>query len=106
MAVRPILLYPDPILKQVAIQVEAVDEPTVAVIQDLVDTMLDSGHSVGVAAPQIGELIRFVVVDVSSMNTSRCALVRIRGMRYWHQTWRSRRTRARPRSVAISDFFI
>jgi len=65
MAVRPILLYPDPILKQVAIQVESVDEPTVAVIQDLVDTMLDSGHSVGVAAPQIGELVRVVVVDVS-----------------------------------------
>jgi len=65
MAVRPILLYPDPMLKQVAIQVESVDEPTVAVIQDLVDTMLDSGHSVGVAAPQIGELIRVVVVDVS-----------------------------------------
>ncbi|MDG5468859.1 peptide deformylase [Deltaproteobacteria bacterium IMCC39524] len=65
MAVRPILLYPDPILKQVARQVETVDEPTVAVIQDLVDTMLDSGHSVGVAAPQIGELVRVVVVDVS-----------------------------------------
>ena len=65
MAVRPILLYPDPILKQVAIQVESVDEPTVAVIHDLVDTMHDSGHSVGVAAPQIGELVRVVVVDVS-----------------------------------------
>ena len=65
MAVRPILLYPDPILKQVAVQVESVDESTVGVIQDLVDTMLDSGHSVGVAAPQIGELIRVVVVDVS-----------------------------------------
>ena len=65
MAVRPILLYPDPILKQVAVQVESVDEATILVIQDLVDTMLDSGHSVGVAAPQIGELIRVVVVDVS-----------------------------------------
>ena len=65
MAVRPILLYPDPILKQVAIQVESVDVPAIAVIQDLVDTMLDSGHSVGVAAPQIGDLIRVVVVDVS-----------------------------------------
>jgi len=65
MAVRPILLYPDPILKQVAVQVESVDEATILVIKDLVDTMLDSGHSVGVAAPQIGELIRVVVVDVS-----------------------------------------
>jgi peptide deformylase len=65
MAVRPILLYPDPILKQVAEPVETVDESVVDVIQDLVDTMLESGHSVGVAAPQIGELCRVVVVDVS-----------------------------------------
>jgi peptide deformylase len=65
MAVRPILLYPDPILKQVAEHVDSVDERVVAVIQDLVDTMLDSGHSVGVAAPQIGELVRVLVVDVS-----------------------------------------
>jgi len=65
MAVRPILIYPDPILKQVTEPVEAVDETVVEVIQDLVDTMLDSGHSVGVAAPQIGVLCRAVVVDVS-----------------------------------------
>ena len=65
MAVCPILVYPDPILKQVAEAVGAVDDTVVAVIQDLVDTMRDSGHSVGVAAPQIGELVRVVVVDVS-----------------------------------------
>ncbi len=65
MAVRSILIYPDPILKQVADPVEAVDESAVAVIQDLVDTMVDSGHSVGIAAPQIGVLRRVLVVDVS-----------------------------------------
>jgi peptide deformylase len=65
MAVRSILLYPDPILKQVAEAVTEVDERVIAIIQDLVDTMIDSGHSVGVAAPQIGVLQRVVVVDVS-----------------------------------------
>jgi len=65
MAVRPILFYPDPMLKQVAKSVEELDETVVAVIQDLVDTMIDAGHSVGVAAPQIGVLRRVVVVDVS-----------------------------------------
>ena len=65
MAVRSILLYPDPILKQVAESVDVLDETVVTVIQDLVDTMIDSGHSVGVAAPQIGVLRRVVVVDVS-----------------------------------------
>lgn len=65
MAVRPILLYPDPILKQVAEPVSAVNSTAVTVVQDLVDTMIDSGHSVGVAAPQIGVLLRIVVIDVS-----------------------------------------
>jgi peptide deformylase len=65
MAVCSILLYPDPILKQVAEPVTEVDESAVAVIQDLVDTMVDSGHSVGIAAPQIGVLRRVLVVDVS-----------------------------------------
>lgn len=65
MAVRSIRTYPDPILKQVAEAVEALDESVVTVIQDLVDTMVASGHSVGVAAPQIGVLRRVVVVDVS-----------------------------------------
>ncbi len=65
MAVRSIRVYPDPILKQVSQPVEEVDESIVEIIQDLVDTMVDAGHSVGVAAPQIGVLRRVVVVDVS-----------------------------------------
>ncbi|MEJ2492590.1 MAG: peptide deformylase [Desulfuromonadales bacterium] len=65
MAVRPIRVYPDPILKQVAEPVRKIDASVVEVIQDLVDTMVDAGHSVGVAAPQIGVLQRVVVVDVS-----------------------------------------
>ncbi len=71
MAVRPIRVYPDPILKQVADPVEQIDESLVEVVQDLVDTMLDAGHSVGVAAPQIGVLQRVVVVDVSKSKLGR-----------------------------------
>ena len=65
MAVRTILFYPDPVLKQVAEPVAEGDETALAIIQDLVDTMVDAGHSVGVAAPQIGILRRVMVVDVS-----------------------------------------
>ena len=65
MAVRSILVYPDPILKQVAETVAEIDDTIVGVVQDLVDTMRDAGHSVGVAAPQIGVLQRILVVDVS-----------------------------------------
>ncbi len=65
MAVRPIRVYPDPVLKRVAEAVKEVDSSVVDVIQDLVDTMVDAGHSVGVAAPQIGVSQRILVVDVS-----------------------------------------
>ena len=71
MAVRTIRVYPDPILKQVAEPVEEIDESVVEVVQDLVDTMLDADHSVGVAAPQIGVLQRVMVVDVSNSKLGR-----------------------------------
>ncbi|PLX88693.1 MAG: peptide deformylase [Desulfuromonas sp.] len=65
MAVKKVLLYPDPLLKQVCTEVDVVDDEVDDLLQDLVDTMVDAGHSVGVAAPQIGALRRAVVVDVS-----------------------------------------
>lgn len=71
MAVCPIVLYPDPILKQVAAPVAEVDAVALAVMQDLLDTMVESGHSVGVAAPQIGVSLRIVVVDVSKSKLGR-----------------------------------
>ena len=71
MAVRTIRVYPDPILKRVAEPVEEIDESVAGVVKDLVDTMLGAGHSVGVAAPQIGVLQRVVVVDVSKSKLGR-----------------------------------
>ena len=71
MAVRSIRVYPDPVLKQVAEPVAEIDASVVGIIQDLVDTMLEAGHSVGVAAPQIGVLRRVAVVDVSHSKLGR-----------------------------------
>ncbi len=65
MAVREILLYPDPRLKMACEPILEIDAEVEALLDDLVDTMVESGHSVGVAAPQIGVIRRAVVVDVS-----------------------------------------
>ena len=65
MAVRSILIYPDPLLKQAAAPVAEFDASVVDLIEDLVDTMQAAGHSVGIAAPQLGDLRRVAVVDVS-----------------------------------------
>ena len=63
MAVRPVLRFPHPSLKQVARTVgESADVERIA--RDLVDTMRSFGHCVGIAAPQIDELVRVIVVDV------------------------------------------
>ena len=71
MAARDIILYPDPILKTVCEPVQNLDEAADALVRDLLDTMVESGHSVGVAAPQIGVTRRVVVVDVSKSKLGR-----------------------------------
>ncbi|HKJ35832.1 MAG TPA: peptide deformylase [Solirubrobacterales bacterium] len=64
MAVRDVLLYPDPRLKQVCAPAQPQEAERVGA--DLLETMRDFGHCVGIAAPQIGELVRVAVVDVSA----------------------------------------
>jgi peptide deformylase len=63
MAVRDVLLYPDPALKQVAAPARANEIETAST--DLLDTMRSFGHCVGLAAPQLGDLVRIVAVDVT-----------------------------------------
>jgi peptide deformylase len=62
--VREVLVYPDPALKQVAREVHEAGE-IARVREDLVDTMDAFGHCVGLAATQLGEMVRIVVVDVT-----------------------------------------
>jgi peptide deformylase len=66
MAVREVLRYPDPALKQTAREL-AGDEAAEAarVAADLLDTLRSFPGCVGLAAPQLGELVRMVAVDVS-----------------------------------------
>jgi len=71
MAVRDILIYPDARLKTVCTPVPPGDATVDALVQDLIDTMLAAGHSVGVAAPQIGDTRRVAVVDVSKSKLGR-----------------------------------
>jgi peptide deformylase len=60
--VREVLLYPDRALKEVCVPAQA--DEIEAVGRDLLDTMRSFGHCVGLAAPQLGELVRMIVVDV------------------------------------------
>jgi peptide deformylase len=63
LAVRQVLRYPHPALKQVARPAEPADVERVGA--DLLDTMRSFPRCVGIAAPQIDELVRMVAVDVT-----------------------------------------
>jgi peptide deformylase len=66
MAVRPVLLTPDPRLKTICPPVADISDDVLAAAQDLLDTM-DAGppRTVGIAAPQIGVMTRLTIVDTS-----------------------------------------
>ncbi|MFO7766162.1 MAG: peptide deformylase [Pelovirga sp.] len=64
MSVREILHYPDPLLKKKSVPVTAFDEALKQLAQDMVETMYDA-PGVGLAAPQVGELLRLIVLDCS-----------------------------------------
>lgn len=66
MPARAVLRYPHPALKQTASPLEPNRrDEIVRVASDLVDTMRAHPGCVGLAAPQLGDLVRMLVVDVT-----------------------------------------
>ena len=64
MAIRPILTVPDPVLKQVSKRVDAVTDATRALMDDMLETMY-AAPGIGLAAVQIGEPVRVIVMDLA-----------------------------------------
>ena len=56
--------YGDPVLKSVASQVDDVDGKIVRLVDDMFDTLIDSGNGIALAAPQIGVQKQVVVWDI------------------------------------------
>lgn len=65
MAIRKILKYGEPSLRQPSKEVHKVSAKVKALVADMYDTMY-ANNGVGLAAPQIGENYRIFVVDCSS----------------------------------------
>jgi peptide deformylase len=65
MAIRPILVAPDPRLKQKSAPVEGgVNDAHRALMDDMLETMYDA-PGIGLAAIQIGEPLRIIVMDLA-----------------------------------------
>ncbi|MGD2116015.1 MAG: peptide deformylase [Acidobacteriota bacterium] len=62
--IRPIRIYPDPVLRVRCPEVEAFDDELRRLADDMVETMHDA-PGIGLAAPQVGVETRLIVVDLS-----------------------------------------
>ena len=63
MAVRPVRIYGDPVLRQKALPVETFDGTLAALAADMRETM-HAYRGIGLAANQVGVLQRLLVIDV------------------------------------------
>ena len=70
MAVREILKIPHPLLRQRAKRVRRADKRLLALAYDMVETMRDAG-GVGLAANQVGELRRLIVIQLPEEEEAR-----------------------------------
>lgn len=64
MAVLPIIVAPDPRLKKVAEPVKKVDAEVRRLMDDMLETMYKA-PGIGLAAPQVGQLKRVIVIDIA-----------------------------------------
>lgn len=65
MSIRKILKYGDPVLRQKSKEITKISKKIQILAEDMLDTMY-ANNGVGLAAPQVGELLRLVVIDVST----------------------------------------
>jgi len=64
MARLPIVIAPDPVLKQVCTPVETIDEEVRTRLDDMLETMY-AAPGIGLSAPQVADTRRLIVCDVA-----------------------------------------
>ncbi|MGB3502659.1 MAG: peptide deformylase [Mesorhizobium sp.] len=64
MSIKPLIILPDPLLRLKSAPVERIDAPLLKFADDMLDTMYDA-PGIGLAAIQVGEPVRLVVIDLA-----------------------------------------
>ncbi len=64
MPIKPLVILPDPVLRLVSKPVERIDAPLLALADDMLATMYDA-PGIGLAAIQVGEPLRMLVIDLA-----------------------------------------
>ena len=70
MTIKPLIILPDPILRQASAPIERVDQTLLSLADDMLDTMYDA-PGIGLAAIQIGVPRRVVVIDLAKEGEDR-----------------------------------
>ncbi|MBN7808507.1 peptide deformylase [Agrobacterium rosae] len=74
MTIKPLIILPDPLLRQQSKPIEQVDAEIVRLADDMLDTMYDA-PGIGLAAIQIGVPRRMLVIDISREDEDRKPVV-------------------------------
>ncbi len=74
MTIKPLIILPDPILRQVSKPIETIDSEVKKLADDMLETMYDA-PGIGLAAIQIGVARRMLVLDVSKDGEDKQPLV-------------------------------
>ena len=74
MTIKPLIILPDPILRQVSKPIETMDSEVKKLADDMLETMYDA-PGIGLAAIQIGVARRMLVLDVSKDGEDKKPLV-------------------------------
>ncbi len=74
MTIKPLIILPDPLLRQVSKPVERVDSDIQRLADDMLETMYDA-PGIGLAAIQIGVARRMLVIDVAREGEEKQPLV-------------------------------
>jgi peptide deformylase len=64
MTIKPLIILPDPVLRQVSMPIEQVDDAVRNLSADMLETMYDA-PGIGLAAIQVGIPRRMLVIDLS-----------------------------------------
>ncbi|MBD9374168.1 peptide deformylase [Rhizobium sp. ARZ01] len=74
MTIKPLIILPDPTLRQVSAPLESVNDEARRLADDMLETMYDA-PGIGLAAIQIGVARRMLVLDVSKEGEDKTPLV-------------------------------
>jgi peptide deformylase len=88
MSIRPILVIPDPVLKQVSTPVESITAEVRALAADMLETMYDA-PGIGLAAIQIGVPKRLITIDLGRSEAERSPIVLVNPEVIWESAERN-----------------